>query len=205
MHVSPDTPDRRTNARETVFLVGHRERRDRFARNSAHPRRLERSPATRVSIHSWPPSHEARHFSQTFPHPRDEHERPKRNGGSANRVVHGHQEPRCALYARLSNDREREDRSTEGNWRTAVRGEMSNTKTQNSRFRVLGRSRGKVSRTTRGRREKGKPGGGSRSSRKGEKDHGQRDSFLFVRYLICYGSVPCFCAADSEGDASSGK
>lgn len=38
-----------------------------------------------------------------------------------------------------------------------------------------------------------------------EKDHGQRDSFLFVRYLICYGSVPCFCAADSEGDASSGK
>ena len=59
----PDT--RSTYKRKRNSVLGWPlERRDRFARNSAHPRSSERPPAFRVSIHSWLPSRRQR--GETF-------------------------------------------------------------------------------------------------------------------------------------------
>ena len=178
----PDT--RSTYKRKRNSVLGWPlERRDRFARNSAHPRSSERPPASRVSIHSWLPSRRQRgetflvDASTSTRRARENEEeqrigesgRPRSSGASVRAV--------CPIIERSRKRGSKQRRD----WRTAVRGEMSNTKTQNSRFRVLGRSRGKVSRTTRGRRERGKPGGGSRSLKGGKGSWTER--FLFIRSL----------------------
>ena len=199
----PDT--RSTYKRKRNSVLGWPlERRDRFARNSAHPRSSERPPASRVSIHSWLPSRRQR--GETFLVDASTSTRRARENEEERRI--GSSTVIRSLGARCmpdyQNAREREDRSTEG----------IGARPFAARWVIL-KPKIAVSGCWADREEKchvPHVDGGKEASQaeeveawKGEKDHGQRDSFLFVRYLICYGSVPCFCAADSEDDASNGK